>query len=54
MRMEHFCTYLHELLLEPLTTPAFQEQESILDVANLQVYEDIVNDILAAVDAQMN
>jgi hypothetical protein len=48
--MEHFCDYLHELLLEPLTTPAFQEP--ILDM-NLQVYGDIVNDILAAVDAQI-
>ncbi len=49
--MEHFCTYLHELLLAPLTTPEFQEP--ILDVENLQVYGDIANDILAAVDAQL-
>ncbi len=53
MRMEHFCIYyLQELLFEPLITPAFQEP--ILDVENLQVYGDIVNGILAAVDAQMN
>ena len=49
-RMEHFCNYLHDLILEPLTTPAFKEPN--LDM-NLRVYGDIVNDILAAVDAQL-
>ena len=48
--MEHFCNYLHDLILEPLTTPAFKEPN--LDM-NLRVYGDIVNDILAAVDAQL-
>jgi hypothetical protein len=50
MRMEHFCDYLHALLLAPLTTPAFKEP--ILDMT-LQCYGDIVSDILAAVDAQL-
>ena len=48
--MEHFCNYLHDLILDPLTTPAFKEPN--LDM-NLRVYGDIVNDILAAVDAQL-
>jgi hypothetical protein len=43
-RMDHFCTHLHALLLDPLTTPDFIEP--ILDVANLQCYGDIISDIL--------
>jgi len=43
-RMDHFCTHLHALLMDPLTTPDFIEP--ILDVANLQCYGDIVSDIL--------
>jgi hypothetical protein len=43
-RMDHFCTHLHALLMDPLTTPDFTEP--ILDVANLQCYGDIISDIL--------
>ncbi len=41
-RMDHLCTHLHTLLLDPLTTPDFTEP--ILDVANLQVYGYIITD----------
>ncbi len=51
-RIEHFCTHLHNLLLEPLTTPDFQEPH--LDVARFQVYGGIVTDILAEVKEKLS
>jgi hypothetical protein len=51
-RIEHFCTHLHNLILEPFTTPDFQEPH--LDVARFQVYGDIVTDILAEVEEKLS
>jgi hypothetical protein len=50
--MENFCTHLHQLLLNPLNTRNFKEP--YLDVANLQVYGDIVTDILADVEEKLS
>jgi hypothetical protein len=51
-RMEHFRTHLHNLILDPLTTTDFQEPN--LNVAHLQVYGDIVTDILADVEERLS
>ena len=51
-RMDHFCTHLRELLLDPISTPDFTEP--ILDVANLQCYGDIISDILQDAEEKLS
>jgi hypothetical protein len=51
-RMDHFCTHLRELMLDPISTPDFTEP--ILDVANLQCYGDIISDILQDAEEKLS
>ena len=50
-RIDHFCDYLHQLLLDPLTTPHFTEP--MLDIQGLQTYGDVISDILADAEVQL-
>ena len=51
-RMDHFCTHLHALMLDPISTPDFTEP--ILDVANLQCYGDVISDILQDAEEKLS
>jgi hypothetical protein len=51
-RMDHFCTYLRALMLDPISTPDFTEP--ILDIANLQCYGDIISDILQDAEEKLS
>ncbi len=51
-RLEYFYIHLQNLIMDPLTTPDFQEPQ--LDIARYQVYGDIVTDILAEVEEKLS
>jgi hypothetical protein len=51
-RMDHFCTHLRALLLDPISTSDFTEP--ILDVVNLQCYGDIISDILQDAEEKLS
>jgi hypothetical protein len=51
-RMDHFCAFLHQLLMDPLTTPNFTEP--LLDIPGLQTYGDVISDILADAEVQLS
>ena len=51
-RLEHFCIHLQHLIMDPLTTPDFQEPQ--LDIARYQVFGDVVTDILAEVEEKLS
>ncbi len=51
-RLDHFCNHLQNLIMDPLTTPDFQEPH--LDIARYQVYSDIVTDIIAEVEEKLS
>jgi hypothetical protein len=50
--MDHFCAFLHQLLMDPLTTPNFTEP--LLDIPGLQTYGDVISDILADAEVQLS
>ncbi len=51
-RIDHFCNYLHQLLMAPLTTPTYHEP--ILDIRGLQTYGDVISDILADAEVHLS
>ena len=51
-RIEHFCNYLHHLLMDPLTTPNYTEPN--LNVHGLQTYGDVISDILADAEVHLS
>ena len=51
-RMDHFCTHLRALLLDPISTSDFTEP--LLDVVNLQCYGDIISDILQDAEEKLS
>ena len=51
-RIDHFCNYLHELIMDPLTTPQFKEPT--LDIERFITYGDVIPDILAEAEVQLS
>ncbi len=51
-RINHFCNHLHQLIMDPLTTPNFTEPD--LDIHGLQTNGDVISDILADAEVQLS